>query len=136
MTEIALALAMGFFCILVLALVSMGAPVTANSVADADRPKAELLKIAAPSARASAEAMGEQDELLIFHKNGFLDAAGKPVDPNSLKASAGRLTLAFDPSLPLSKILEARARIVSGEVVLTPLDAAWQQALSTPMTQN
>lgn len=122
MTEIALALAMSFFCLLVLALVSMGTP--ASEAGDAERFEA----LATAPAGARTEPMAAGDRLVVFHGGRFLDAGRRPVDPATL-AGPGRVVLAVDPTLPMVAALDARRRLAAADLVITPLDPAWLAAL-------
>jgi len=118
MTEIALALAMAFFCILVLALVSMGQPplVGAGPMIDTARPGA------------TAQELADEDRLVIFHAGRFAGPDGAPADP---RAPDDRpVVLAIDPALPLERVLAARAAFAGATVRVTVLDAAWVAHLS------
>jgi hypothetical protein len=121
MTEIALALAMGFFSIMVLTIISMGAaPQSGKAVA------AVLL---APSSNAnSAVEVERQDTIVLYHAGRFLDSQMKPVDPATIKAS-GRLILAIDPGLPLGEAIAAREKFSSDRLVVSTLNAEWLRAL-------
>ena len=121
MTEIALALAMGFFSIMVLTVISMGAAQQAARTADA--------AILAPSSRAAtAVAVAPNDMIVVYHGGRFLDAKLQPVDPATIRP-AGRLILAIDPVLPLGEAMAARARFTAERLVVSTLDADWLKAL-------
>ncbi len=157
MTEIALALAMAFFSLMVLTLVSMGAggtdgagsvaraasatgPVTARLVAskEADVPaRARAARPGKPSETA------RPDDLLVIHWAGrFLDRELRPFDlsrlsPNKRKQGQ-RAVLALDPALPLAEALAARAQLPAANLVVAPLNAKWRRALErlTPSTDD
>lgn len=118
MTEIALALAMSFFCLLVLALLSMRVP------GSGEERRTETLA----AAGAGAATMAPTDRLVIFHAGRFLDAARQPLDPAAFAGEA-RIVLAVDPALPMADVLTARRRIAAPDLVITPLDGAWLEAL-------
>jgi len=120
MTEIALALAMSFFCLLVLALVTMGTP---SAPADS-----RIEALAAAPAGGAAEPLAPTDRLVVFHRGRFLDAERRPLDLTMLNEN-GRLVLAVDPGLPLAEVLAARRRLDRPDLVVTPLDPAWLAAL-------
>ncbi|MEQ8395357.1 hypothetical protein [Thalassobaculum sp.] len=124
MTEIALALAMSFFCLLVLTLVSMGAPVPGMSGAD------RIEALAAAPAGAPSQRLGQSDRLVVFHGGRFLDADRQALDPTTLVGD-GRVVLALDPRLPMSEALAVRARIAVADLIIAPLDATWLAALGT-----
>lgn len=131
MTEIALALAMAFFCLLVLALVSMGGPSSAErAVAILD------LTTSAPSDRQAP--LEDTDVFLILDGDRFLDRNAQPIDPASIQVGAvkgamrgaGRLVLALSPDSAISSVMRARERLAGHEVVLTTLDADWRRRLA------
>ena len=117
MTEIALALAMGFFSIMVLTVISMGAaPQSGKAVAAA---------ILAPSSKpASALDVENQDTVIVYYEGRYLDPQMKPVDPATIKAS-GRLILAIDPGLPLGEAMAAREKFASDQLIVSTLNEDW-----------
>lgn len=130
MAEIALALAMGFFSIMVLTLVSMGGGLTAPAAAPAAIPVADSgadLGRSAPADAGSRESVA-REELLIYHRGGFYDGGLAPVDPADF-ANRDRVVLAVDPSLPLSETLAAREQVPVRTLTLAPLDDRWRRAL-------
>ena len=93
MTEIALALAMGFFCLMVLALLSMGQPESS----DKEKQEADALDVVAmvfqPVTDVKAEAVVtvNQEDLFLVHYGGVLmDQFMKPV--KHLNGSKQRIT--------------------------------------------
>ena len=121
MTEIALAPAMGFFSIMVLTIISMGAaPQSGKAVAAA---------ILAPSSKsASAMNVESQDTVIVYYEGRYLDPQMKPVDPATIKAS-GRLILAIDPGLPLGEAMAAREKFASDQLIVSTLNEDWLRAL-------
>lgn len=137
MTEIALALAMGFFAIMVLTMVSMGAgqpdqtPEKEGSVA-----AAKLLPNAdSGAASPAATEVAADDRIVIFHDGRFLDTALAPVDPASLPPT-GRVILAVSPDLPLADAIALRGRIDREDLVVSTLDARWMETLRTLSQTN
>lgn len=124
MTETALALAMGFFCILVLALISMGV----DSAGDRSALAVDVSRVAT-SGWAEARPLDADETLLIHHDGRFLDGQGRPVASTALPRT-GRVVLAVDPTRPMQAALAARAAVPAEEVTLTTLDAAWIAALA------
>lgn len=121
MTEIALALAMGFFSIMVLTVISMGAaPQSGKAVAAA---------LLTPSSNAdSAVEVESRDTIVLYYEGRFLDPQMKPVDPTTITAS-GRLILAIDPGLPLGEAMAAREKFSADRLVVSTLNAEWLRAL-------
>ena len=125
MTEIALALAMGFFSLLVLAMVSMGAGEFASD--------SKLTIVLAPSSSQDsgqgATALDPDSLVVVYHRGRFFDAGLAPLDPGSIDGGK-RVILAFAPDVPVSEAMEARSRISAGDLLVSTLDADWQAALA------
>ena len=129
MTEIALALAMGFFSIMVLTMVSMGA-------GRGESPEvAERTVIAAALAPASADADGAgrlkaqaKDVLVIYHRGRFYDRQLRIIDP-AAEAFPGRVVLALDGTLNVGEALAARSRVGTPDLIVSTLDQRWMEAL-------
>jgi hypothetical protein len=127
MAEVALALAMGFFSIMVLAMVSMGATDTAravrlpHSITMALPAKASESK-SAPTDLSAAVAPGD---LLIYHDGRYLDAMLKPIDIANWTPEGDRPVLVVAPDLPMTEALAARTRLSQINPTVTVLDEAW-----------
>jgi len=128
MTEIALALAMGFFSLMVLTLISMGAG--ENKAA-----KKDVLVLApmAQSGATGATDIEQSDLILIFDGERFVDTNMTEIDPTiaikSRPDPAGRVVLALDPELSLESVIKARGLVQAENLVVTSLDKQWQKAL-------
>lgn len=122
MTEVALALAMGFFSILVLTLVSMGG---------GGSPSYQAVHLVQTSSERSAAVMPEIDDVIvIFDGERYLDIDLNPLDPASVTADGGRrIVLAIDPSVRLADVMAARSRIAVSNVVIANLDGRWRTAI-------
>ena len=130
MTEVALALAMGFFSILVLALVSMGAGRVLEPQAASTPPPAVISLTPSQAAARTPVPSDAPDTLVIYHAGRFYDAELRPLDPAGL-AAEGRVVLAFAPDLPLSEVMAAQARITAPNLVASTLNGRWQAALAS-----
>jgi hypothetical protein len=131
MTEIALALAMGFFSLLVLAMVSMGAGRGNNT-------SATVAILAPPAAKATDQGttgVEPQDIILIYFDGGFLDTELQAVEPDSFDAER-RIVLAFAPDVPLAEAMTARSRVSAENLVVSTLDDAWLSALADLRSQK
>lgn len=134
MTEIALALAMAFFAILVLALVSMGAGQPPDT---APETKGDILAAALipPGQEGSATPMESRDVLVVYHHGRFLDRDLAPLSDTALAALSairegeGRVVLAVPPDLPLGEAMAARGRIGRPDLLVTVLNADWMARL-------
>jgi len=131
MTEIALALAMGFFSLLVLAMVSMGAGRGNNTSATA----AILAPPAAKATDRGTTGVEPQDIILIYFDGGFLDTELQAVEPDSFDAER-RIVLAFAPDVPLAEAMTARSRVSAENLVVSTLDDAWLSALADLRSQK
>ena len=129
MTEVALALAMGFFSLMVLTLISMGAGQSGRSA-----PDVLALAPVTDQSRPVADPSPGNDLIFIFDGGRFLDTKLRPVDPQtviqSMTGPARRVVLALDPSLPLKEAMAARARVNAPNLVVSSLDARWIKALA------
>ncbi len=114
MAEIALALSMAFFSLLVLALVSMRAGEGATA---ADMVVAASGGAAAPAPRT----------VLVHWRGRLLDPRLNPVDPDGLPG--GPLVLAVAPDLPVAEAVALRQRFAGRDLTVTALDARWLERL-------
>ncbi len=133
MTEIALALAMGFFSIMVLTIISMG------SGAVPVGQKFQKISLIEPVDRAdqapgseSSPPPGSQ-KIIIFDGKQFLNTDLQPIDIQSINSSGrskGVLTvLAMPPEISIKSAMEAKKRLKVNNVVVSHLDDAWLDAL-------
>lgn len=122
MTEVALALAMAFFSILVLTLVSMGGGETPSYQA--------IHLVQTSSDRPASVLPADDDVIVIFDGERFLDTDLNPLDPASVTAEGGRrIVLAIDPSVRLADVMAARSRIAVSNLVIANLDDRWRTAI-------
>ena len=123
MTEIALAMAMGFFSIMVLTMMSMGVGMVQKKTIDT----ALLTPAASPSAVA-ADTVEKDDLLVIYHAGRYLDGKLQPLDRAALKR-ASRVILAVPPDLSMKAAMTARRGLAARNLVVTTLDRRWRKAL-------
>jgi len=124
MTEIALAMAMGFFSVMILATLSMGIG-DGRSVRIATAALAD--GVAAASGNA-AEKLRDDDVLVIFDGKGFFGRTLQSLDPAGID-STRRVVLAVDPNLPMQQAMAARSRFEGRSIVVTTLTPDWRRAL-------
>lgn len=130
MTEIALALAMGFFAIMVLTMVSMGAGHQEKAQEQAKSvTAASLLPNATDTPTAAATEVAPDDQIVIFFRDAFYDTDLTPVDLGGLVPDS-RVILAVPPDLPLSRAMELRGRFDRENLVVSTLDARWMERLN------
>ena len=119
MVEIALALAMGFFSIMVLTMVSMGGGVAKETVS---APYVGITML--PSSPPADGKSTTKDALLIHYEGRFLDSALTPVDPTAMKPDAP-LVLAVAPGLAFAAVMRAREQATAYDITVTTLDERW-----------
>jgi hypothetical protein len=133
MTEIALALAMSFFSIMVLTMVSMGAgaPTEAAKAQDGTaKQRIATLTVAAPVSDQSAETvrLNDKDRLAVFYAGHFLDAEMRPIAVSEF-SGAERVILAVSPELSFHATQAARAAVPAERVIVTTLSQDWLERL-------
>ena len=114
MAEIALALSMAFFSILVLALVSMRAGDGAES--------ADVAVAAAAPGPAPA-----RQTILVHWQGRLLDISLRPITVANLPD--GPLVLAVAPDLPVAEAVALRQRFAGRDLTVAALDARWLDRL-------
>ena len=129
MTEIALALAMAFFSIMVLAMLSMGSAMQARS---ARVPGLEegirIASAAAVGAEAASVRAVAADKVIVHWRGSFYDGALRPIKPSALMADGHRV-LAIAPDLSIAEAMAVREMISTAELEVTTLDTRWLQTL-------
>ena len=129
MAECALALAMAFFSIMVLTMVSMGAGSASDQTGTPLTSERISIRPSTPSAATTTRREAQDThEILIHYRGRFYDRELKPVSPNAVQ-SDGRTILAIDPALPLVDAIAVRQRIANPDLIVTTLDARWLDAL-------
>ena len=125
MTEVALALAMAFFSIMVLAVVSMGVGPDDSSAA-AELAGARI--VMEPSAAEPNAAGLPQGTILIYFRGEFLDIDLGEIDPAGIELSEPVL-LAIDPSLTAAEAIALRDQVPVSAVIITTLNETWMRSL-------
>ena len=150
MAEIALALAMGFFSIMVLTMVSMGAglaPDPRDSAAADSAPALRAGVSVAPPARRDADSGSAAAEksparaetpsrpsILVYYQGRFFDGALKPADP-AVPGTEGWRVLAVDPALPMAGILKVWSQVGGSDLTVTVLGEDWLAALNKEVSK-
>lgn len=139
MTEIALALAMAFFSLMILTMVSMGAgqAVSEKKIEDIQDKMVGLMLAPPPDDTPTevTERVRREDRLIVFYEGQYLDQNLKVVDPKILiqgigTPGAGRLILALSPDASITDAMAARTGIPVGDLTLTTLDQSWLDRLA------
>lgn len=138
MTEIALALAMAFFALMILTLVSMGTgQVTTDQTAEEASPNMdfEVLDLIAPAAEVSETAQDiTSDDVLLVHDgtrfyNANLEAMSEAA-AQQLSTDAVRVILALPPTLAFEETVRVRGVLGGAPVLVTPLTDDWLTRLA------
>ena len=130
LAEVALALAMGFFSIMVLAMVSMGAgaPVAEHSAPVVKQGvEVSLPESSAQNDAASTETASEPS-ILIHYRGRFFNAQLEAVSPDTWTPE-GQGVLAIEPTLPIAEAMALRDRLKGLNILVTTLDENWLSAL-------
>lgn len=128
MTEVALALAMAFFSLMVLTMVSMGTPQKLEQTAEKSSDNAPKMTLGLTST--SSKKAEKKPTLVVFWKGQFLDRNLHRLDMQTQKFE-GRVILALPPDLPMGQALNARAKIKAGNLVVSALNDKWLDRLKT-----
>ena len=135
MAEIALALAMGFFSIMVLAMVSMAAG------SDTRKPLVKIAKFDKGVNVASAQKLKnsknkfekpskmEIENFLIFFNGEFLNAKLNNVDPAEFAKNKDRIILAVSNRSNFLDVTAARQKVLAHNVIVIPLNQQWSNVL-------
>jgi hypothetical protein len=129
MTEIALALAMAFFAIMVLTMVSMGAggPVKITQVGSETTKLVPSEPTAAKDSTTPTRQSAAQ-RIVIFDHDQFYDGQLQPITPAAV-AQIDRPVLAVSPDLTLGQVLAAKRRLPVPDITVTTLDYRWSSTL-------
>ena len=133
LAEIALALAMAFFSIMILTMVSMGAgsPSSAIKSAQAELPPGVALR-ASKSQQSANQTAGagtaSREKLLIYYGGRFYDGQMKPTDPAGF-AGETDVVLAVPPDLSITEAISLQRRLSAENFVVTSLSEEWLSAL-------
>ena len=126
MTEVALALAMAFFAVMVLAMVSMGASLhSPDRALELDRGVA----IQPSSDDVSGNHLDVSPEALLIHFGGqFFDSDLERIEPNDVAARNIRV-LAITPNLSIAEAIAVRERLPIKNIEVTVLTDEWLRVL-------
>ena len=138
MTEVALGLCMAFFCLLILALFSIGLPELGQENASVQKSQlplthAEQLKLAARDEDKSLNKTSENNkhQYAFYLNEQFYDKQLNrlKIDNFSRFETQQPLILAVQDSLPLKKIMALRKQINHPNLSITILNQSWQTQL-------
>ena len=139
MTEIALALAMAFFAIMILTMVSMGGGGPAGVVTPTT-PKSSVktppdgLRLLPPASHATGRLNAGDTrvvparQLIIYSGGRFLDEKLQPLEAAAMNAMA-KPVLAVSPELSLAQVMAAKDRLSLPALTVTILNRQWLAAI-------
>lgn len=128
MTEIALAMAMGFFSVMVLTAMSMGVSVPTASSDSQVIVSAAIADSGPASTSGNVDKVTKKDLLIVFDGNQFFGRDLKPFDLTTVDGTK-RVVLAVTPDLSMAQAIDARRKIPTTRLVMTTLDSKWRRAL-------
>ena len=129
MTEIALALAMAFFAIMILTMVSMGAggQVKMTQIGSETTRLVPSKSTAVKHGRTLTKQI-TAERIVIFAHDQFYDGQLQPITPTAV-ARIDQPVLAVPPDLTLSQVLAAKRRLPVPDITITTLDHRWSSTL-------
>jgi hypothetical protein len=116
-------MAMGFFSVMVLTMMSMGVGLGETRAMDT-----VLLAPPAPQSSAAADTVKKDDLLVIYDGRRYLSRTLRPLDRAAI-VRAARVILAVPPDLPMAAAMKARQGLKAKNLVVTTLDHRWRRAL-------
>lgn len=127
MAETALALAMGFFSIMVLTMVSMGGGEAIGLSAQKPDRNQITIKSSKTSVNSIQTKTISKTSLIIYFEGAFYDAHLQKLDIRSYKPK-GQIVLAVQSSLPLARAIKIQKLIPTAKITITTLDNRWLKA--------
>lgn len=133
MAEIALALAMAFFSIMVLTMVSMGSGMVVEAVSKSATFQDDPVSLAQTSEGQTSQQSGsatqvEPENLIIFYKGRYFNDHLKAVEPLDVRRDEN-MVLAVSPDLSMSQALKARKGLSVSDMTVVVLDEKWLRAI-------
>jgi hypothetical protein len=137
MTEVALALSMAFFALLIVALLSFQVPQQKNALAADgalrvnDAEKIQIENASASSTKTGADSEQEPEQVVFFYQDKFVDQQLKPLALSNLQHSQTRqtLVLAVPARLRFSEVMAVRNKINHPNLSITLISKEWQTLL-------
>ena len=135
LVEIALALAMVFFTIMVLAMVSMSVS-GEHAKIENQTPGKNILSMdihpSSPSGDTPSNADGAKrisaDEIIIYFAGNFFDANLRQIPETEILRKTVKF-LAVDPNIPTKEALNIRKKFISNSLAVTLLNGEWLKIL-------
>lgn len=127
LAEIALALSMGFFSIMVLTMVTMGAGGAGGAKPVSSE---ESINVAPAGRSADPKSVARSNNfIVIYYNGGFFDAQLNRTSPlrefSSYKAGRKKLVLAVDPGLSMKETIRLRGQFAGRDLTVTTLTEEW-----------
>ena len=136
LVEISLALAMAFFSIMVLAMVSMGVRPDPGIVSKLNLnnsslnfiPSSEISEKSHKKAKRSKARKVKAEEMVIYYKNKFFDTSLNEI--SNLETRLDQIKyLAISPSITAVEVLKIQNRFFHKPIIVTLLNKIWLQTL-------
>ena len=130
MTEVALALAMAFFSVMVVAMVGMSVgPATANSVETKAPAISSDESVRLVASRDFGQSLAEKSQnhsvnWIMFNEGKFFDSKGRQIDPGMITTDAPTV-LAVAPNLAIEEMLDLVQQFSGADLRITALNREW-----------
>lgn len=130
MTEVALALAMAFFSIMVVAMVGMSVGSSAATsesekiAIDAAQKAAELVQSVGTADAENAEAANQETTYILHYQGTFYDTQGNVLDPSQAPVT-GPAVLAVEANFAIEAALGLLSQFSSADLRITTLSKDW-----------
>ena len=135
MTEIALALAMGFFSIMVLTIISMGSGAAPGVQKFPNISLVEPVDRQDKSSGLEDFQNSKKQKIIIFDGKRFMDTELRPLDVAKINSDPKNndvvLVLAMPPEISIKSAMDAKNRIKAENLVVSHLNQAWLDALGS-----
>jgi Tfp pilus assembly protein PilV len=135
LVEIALALAMAFFSIMVLAMVSMGVPKEVKQTQKSVKKQfydVITLQSSTDQAQMTSSAVASDrikpNQMIVFYQNRFMDTKLKEIPIDKLDTLNTKV-VAVEPSIPAAEALRIQKIFKSNSVAITLLNSNWLKRL-------
>ncbi|WP_218156547.1 hypothetical protein [Pseudoalteromonas denitrificans] len=122
LTEVALALSMAFFALLILALLSIGVPPKQKSESILN--KKNSVKVTDSQIEKNKSNQTEDMQYVIYFQGSFYDQMLNKISSHKYKHEQP-LLLAIERSLPISEVISLKSQIKHSNLSITTLNDQW-----------
>ena len=135
MTEIALAMAMGFFSLMILAIVSVGIPKETNKASSTTAVIAKFTTLQSKNNSPIGKKVTKKDIFIVYDGKAFLNKNLETINPENIKPDK-RIILGLEPDFSVQRALLVQSKLRGMNVVLVALNDQWRTALDRKKKAN